>query len=90
MAIEHIGVKDADGATQDVAVDTVGTDQYQVVKLGLGADGALDNLVDAGVQAAAASIPVTRSTEDAAVVTNLTNIAADDAAIKAAVVGVMV
>lgn len=41
-----------------VAADDISNVFYQVVKLGLGADGALDNLVDAGQQVMAASIPV--------------------------------
>ena len=58
MAIENISVKDATGAAQPVATDVVGTDNLQVVKLGLGADGSLDNIVDAGQQLSAASVPV--------------------------------
>jgi hypothetical protein len=58
MAIEHIGIKNFGGTEEDVAVDAVGTDKYQVVKLGLGADGALDNVVDAGQQTGSASVPV--------------------------------
>jgi hypothetical protein len=71
MAIEHIGIKNFAGTEDDVAVDVVGTDKFQAVKIVLGADGAMDNLVDAGTQAAAASIPVALSTEDNAILATI-------------------
>jgi hypothetical protein len=57
VAIEHIEVPDG-ASTADVAVDKVGTDNYQIVKVGLGADGALDLMLDSGQQTAANSLPV--------------------------------
>lgn len=65
MAIESVGI--TPGVGKDVAVDTVDGKEFQILKLGLGADGALDNLVDAGPQAGSASIPVALSNEDNAV-----------------------
>ena len=67
MAIEHIPIKDFAGTEQDVAVDVVGTDKYQIMKLMLGADGSATLLLAPGAAAASASIPVTHSTEDLAV-----------------------
>jgi hypothetical protein len=71
MAIEHIGIKDASDAEKDVAVDVVGTDNYQVIKIGLGADGAFDNLLDSGPQAGSSSLPVALSSEDNAVLDDI-------------------
>lgn len=56
MAIEHVSITAGTGT--DIATDVVGTDNFQVVKIALGADGAMDNLVDSGQQTAASSIPV--------------------------------
>ncbi len=53
---DNIAITPGAGAT--VATDDVSSVHYQVVKIGLGADGALDNLVDSGQQLAAASLPV--------------------------------
>lgn len=64
MAIENITVVDGE-STADVATDVVGTDHFQVVKIALGADGALDNIVDAGAQTSAASIPVVLASDHA-------------------------
>jgi transcriptional regulator of NAD metabolism len=50
-----------------IATDDVASVHYQVVKLGLGADGALDNLVDSGQQLSSASIPVVISSDQSAV-----------------------
>jgi hypothetical protein len=53
---DNIDVTPGTGAT--VATDDISSVHYQVVKLGLGADGSLDNLVDSGQQLMAASVPV--------------------------------
>jgi hypothetical protein len=46
------------GTGTDVATDDVGSVHYQKIKLALGADGAIDTLLDSGQQAMAASAPV--------------------------------
>jgi hypothetical protein len=60
MALEFIEI--TPGSGKKVAVDKVndGTNdlEFQIVKILLGADNAIDNLVDSGQQVAAASIPV--------------------------------
>lgn len=56
MAIEAVAV--SEGSGKNIAVDTVDSKEFQIIKLALGADGALDNLVDAGQQLSAASLPV--------------------------------
>jgi hypothetical protein len=58
-----------------IAADEVSGKKYQVIKLALGADGAMDNLVDAGPQAGSASIPVALSDEDNAVLDTIASIA---------------
>ena len=40
MAIENVTVKDASGNAQPVAADKIGADYFQVIKVGVGADGA--------------------------------------------------
>ena len=47
-----------------VRSDEVGGVQIQVVKIALGGDGAEDNLVDAGSQLSAASVPVTLASDE--------------------------
>lgn len=56
MAIEYVSI--TPGAGKNIAVDTIGGNEFQIVKLGLGAEDALDNVVDAGQQTMAASVPV--------------------------------
>jgi hypothetical protein len=53
---DNIAVTQGSGTT--VATDDVGGVHYQVIKLGLGVDGAIDTLVDSGQQAMSASVPV--------------------------------
>jgi hypothetical protein len=47
------------GAGTNIATDDVASVHYQVMKIGLGADGAIDTLVDSGQQTMANSIPIT-------------------------------
>ncbi len=54
--------------TAAVATDDVGGVHYQKIKIALGADGAIDTLVDSGQQTGANSIPVVLASDDAAVV----------------------
>ena len=54
------------GTGTSVASDDIGGVQFQRVKIALGADGAHDGDLDPGSAAAAASLPVTASTEDVA------------------------
>lgn len=56
MAIETVQI--TEGVGTPIAVDTVGDAKYQAVKVALGADGAMDTLVDSGQQASSASVPV--------------------------------
>lgn len=63
MAIENVEITAGSGTP--IAADKIGDDYYQVVKLGLGADGALDGVVDAGSQLSAASIPVVLASDHA-------------------------
>jgi len=56
MAIESVSI--TEGSGKDIAVDTIGSIEYQVVKIALGADGAFDLLIDSGQQLSAASLPV--------------------------------
>lgn len=56
MAIESVAI--TEGSGKDIAVDTIDSKEYQVIKIALGADGAMDNLIDAGQQLMAASLPV--------------------------------
>jgi len=53
------------GVGTDIGTDLVGTTEYQVMKIGLGAATALDNIVDAGPQLAAESIPVVLASDHA-------------------------
>ncbi len=64
MAIEYVEVTAGSGTK--IGFDTVDTDkQVQLVKLMLGADGAADNMVDAGSQLSAASVPVVLASDHA-------------------------
>lgn len=56
MAIETVAI--TEGVGTPIAVDEVGGANYQVMKVALGADGAMDTLVDSGQQVSSASIPV--------------------------------
>jgi hypothetical protein len=57
MGLETVAI--TAGAGTGVQVDDVGSSvKVQVVKIGVGAAGALDNVLDAGQQAASASLPV--------------------------------
>lgn len=56
MAIETVQI--TEGAGTPIAVDEVAGTNYQVMKVALGADGAMDTLVDSGQQTSSASIPV--------------------------------
>jgi len=58
MAIETLQVNQATTSGAEIAVDIVGSASYQVFKLGLGADGAFDLVVDSGQQVMAASVPI--------------------------------
>lgn len=46
------------GVGTDIRTDEIGGKHLQIIKIALGADGVEDNLVDAGQQAMAASVPV--------------------------------
>jgi hypothetical protein len=64
MAVETVAITAGSGTP--ICADKVNeTDYMQVVKLGLGADGALDNVVDAGSQVSSASIPVVLASDHA-------------------------
>jgi hypothetical protein len=65
VAIESVAV--TEGSGKNIAVDTVAGKELQVVKLGLGAEDALDNVVDAGQQTMAASVPVAIASNQSAV-----------------------
>lgn len=68
MALESIDVDPGTGGSKrPVAVDTAASVDIQVVKIALGADGAMDNLVDSGQQAMAASLPVVIASDQSAV-----------------------
>jgi len=54
------------GAGTTIATDDVSSVQYQVVKIGLGADGAIDTLVDSGQQTMANSVPVALASNQSA------------------------
>jgi hypothetical protein len=56
MAIESVSV--TPGSGKDIAVDTIGAKEYQVIKVSLGAEDAHDCLIDSGQQLMAASVPV--------------------------------
>ena len=60
MAIEGVELNAMSGG-QTAAVDTIDGKEFQVIKLGLGADGVLDTLVDSGQQTMANSLPVVLS-----------------------------
>jgi hypothetical protein len=60
------GVEVTEGTGTVIATDDVSSVHYQVIKLGLGADGAIDTLVDSGQQAMAASIPVVIASDQTA------------------------
>ena len=60
MAIESVSI--TEGSGKDIAVDTISDVEYQVVKIALGADGAMDTLVDSGAQTPANSVPVVLAT----------------------------
>lgn len=51
------------GSGTTIATDDVSSTHYQVIKLGLGADGALDTLLDSGQQTMANSVPVVLSSD---------------------------
>lgn len=55
---DNISILDKDAAAKVVAADDVSSVFYQVMKLALGADGAVDCLLDSGQQAMASSLPV--------------------------------
>ena len=63
MSIESIAV--TPGTGRSVATDTIAGTDYQVVKIGLGADGSFDTLVDSGQQTSANSIPVVIASDQA-------------------------
>jgi hypothetical protein len=54
-------------ATPVIATDDVASVHYQKIKIALGADGAVDTLLDSGQQAAADSVPVVLASDDPAV-----------------------
>jgi hypothetical protein len=56
LAIESVSV--TPGSGKDIAVDTIDSKEFQIIKLAIGADGALDTLVDSGQQTMANSVPV--------------------------------
>lgn len=56
MTIESVSI--TPGTGKDIAVDTVAGKEFQVIKLGLGAEDALDVVVDSGQQTKANSLPV--------------------------------
>jgi len=56
MAIDHVSI--TPGTGKNIAVDTIGGNEFQIVKMALGAEDALDNVVDAGQQTMSASVPV--------------------------------
>lgn len=56
MPIETVHI--TEGVGTPIAVDEVAGAKYQAVKVALGADGAMDTLVDSGQQTSSASIPV--------------------------------
>ena len=59
-----------EGAGTTIAADEVGGEKYQEVKVALGADGAVDGLLDAGQQAMVNSLPVVLASDQSAVHTN--------------------
>lgn len=65
------GTKINPGTTTSIRTDTVGTDEVQVVKIGLGAAGAEDCLVDSGQQVMANSLPVAIASNQSAVPVSL-------------------
>jgi hypothetical protein len=56
MTIETVSV--TPGSGKDIAVDTIASKEFQVVKVSLGAEDAHDMLVDSGQQTMANSVPV--------------------------------
>lgn len=65
MAIESVSI--TPGSGKDIAVDTVSAVEFQVIKIALGADGAMDTLVDSGQQTMANSLPVVLASDQASV-----------------------
>jgi hypothetical protein len=61
---DNVAITQGSGTT--VATDDISSVHYQVIKLGLGADGALDTLVDSGQQAMSASVPVVIASDQSA------------------------
>jgi hypothetical protein len=68
MAIENVRVNEpaASGTTRNVAVDTVSTTEYQVVKVMLGADGSATLLLASGQATGANSVPVVIASDQGA------------------------
>lgn len=79
MAIEYIEILDKDGVARKVAADSDGTELVQLQKIALGADGAVDLVLDSGAQAAAASMPVVGATDQVGVGTDAPYDGAEDA-----------
>ncbi|RLB61666.1 MAG: hypothetical protein DRH08_13570, partial [Deltaproteobacteria bacterium] len=65
--VDNVNITEGTGKTvsTDEVTRTVVGEQMQIVKLGLGNDGVFDNLVAAGDQVEATSIPVVRSSNAA-------------------------
>lgn len=65
MALENVPV--TAGVGTPIVADLIGTDYVQVVKIGLGADGAIDNVVDSGSQVSASCLPVVVASDQVAI-----------------------
>jgi len=69
MAIEHVSV--TEGAGKDIAVDTVGGVEYQIIKIALGAEDAMDIVLDSAQQTMANSLPVVLASNQTVIPVNL-------------------
>jgi hypothetical protein len=56
MTIESVGI--TPGSGKNIAVDTVTSQEYQCIKIALGAEDAMDCLIDSGQQTMANSLPI--------------------------------